>query len=49
MFAHKLMAMHERIGKTSRDVYDVWFFLENHCQSIKKLLSNVPVRHLKKF
>ena len=29
MFAHKLMAMHERIGKTSRDVYDVWFFLQN--------------------
>jgi predicted nucleotidyltransferase component of viral defense system len=27
IFAHKLMAMHERIGKTSRDVYDVWFFL----------------------
>jgi len=28
MCAHKLMAMHERIGKTSRDIYDVWFFLE---------------------
>lgn len=28
VFAHKLMAMHERIGKTSRDVYDVWFFLQ---------------------
>jgi len=27
MFAHKLMAMHERIGKTSRDIYDVWFLL----------------------
>ena len=30
MFAHKLMAMSERIGKASRDVYDVWFFLEHH-------------------
>lgn len=30
MFANKLMAMHERIGKTSRDIYDVWFFLEHH-------------------
>jgi len=29
IFAHKLMAMHERIGKTSRDIYDVWFFLQN--------------------
>lgn len=29
MFANKLMAMHERIGKTSRDIYDVWFFLQH--------------------
>ncbi len=29
MFANKLLAMHERIGKTSRDIYDVWFFLSN--------------------
>lgn len=29
MFAHKLMALYERIGKTSRDLYDVWFFLKN--------------------
>jgi predicted nucleotidyltransferase component of viral defense system len=29
VFAHKLVAMHERIGKTSRDIYDVWFFLKN--------------------
>lgn len=30
MFANKLMAMHERVGKTSRDIYDVWFFLQNN-------------------
>lgn len=30
MFAHKLMAMHERVGKTSRDIYDVWFYLKNN-------------------
>lgn len=29
MFANKLMAMYERIGKTSRDVYDVYFFIKN--------------------
>jgi predicted nucleotidyltransferase component of viral defense system len=29
MFAHKLVAMNERVGKTSRDIYDVWFFLQN--------------------
>ncbi|MCR4278965.1 MAG: nucleotidyl transferase AbiEii/AbiGii toxin family protein [bacterium] len=38
MFAHKLMAMHERIGKTSRDIYDVWFFLENHWSINKEIV-----------
>ena len=46
MFAHKLMAMHERIGKTSRDVYDVWFFLENHWPINKEI---VEQRSDKKF
>ena len=30
MFAHKLMAMLERVGKASRDIYDVWYFLEKN-------------------
>lgn len=29
MFAHKLVAMHNRIGKANRDIFDVWFFLQN--------------------
>lgn len=29
MVAHKLVAMHERIGKANRDIFDVWFFLKN--------------------
>jgi predicted nucleotidyltransferase component of viral defense system len=29
MFAHKLVAMFERIGTTNRDIFDVWFFLKN--------------------
>jgi predicted nucleotidyltransferase component of viral defense system len=28
--AHKLVAMHERIGKTNRDIFDVWFFFKNN-------------------
>lgn len=28
MFAHKLMAMLERMSDTSRDIFDVWFFLQ---------------------
>lgn len=38
MFAHKLMAMYERVGRTSRDVYDVWFFLQNNWPINKKLV-----------
>ena len=30
MFAHKLCALGERI--TPRDIYDVWFFLQNHTE-----------------
>lgn len=29
MFAHKMAAMYERIEKTSRDIFDVWYFLQN--------------------
>ena len=29
VFAHKLVALIERHGKTNRDIYDVWFFLKN--------------------
>jgi predicted nucleotidyltransferase component of viral defense system len=32
MFAHKLMAMYERLGKTNRDIYDVYFFAKNNWQ-----------------
>ncbi|MCR4334158.1 MAG: nucleotidyl transferase AbiEii/AbiGii toxin family protein [Patescibacteria group bacterium] len=30
MFAHKLMAMYERIGKTSRDIFDIHYFAKNN-------------------
>src|SRR3989338_7281901 len=38
MFAHKLMAMHERMGKTSRDIYDVWFFLKSRFPVNKEIV-----------
>lgn len=47
MFAHKLMAMHERIGKTSRDVYDVWFFLENHWPIHKEIVERRSRKNFK--
>ena len=30
MFAHKLMAMYERVGKTSRDIFDIYYFAKNN-------------------
>lgn len=47
MFAHKLMAMRERVGKTSRDIYDVWFFLEHRWpinQEIVQRRAGMPFR-----
>lgn len=38
MFAHKIMAMHERIGRTSRDIYDVWFFLHHRIHINKEIV-----------
>jgi len=30
MFAHKIVAMYERIGTANRDIFDVYFFLQNN-------------------
>jgi predicted nucleotidyltransferase component of viral defense system len=38
MFANKLIAMIERMGKTSRDIYDVWFFLKNNWEINREIL-----------
>jgi predicted nucleotidyltransferase component of viral defense system len=49
MFAHKLMAMYERIEQTSRDVYDVWFFLNSRAPVNKNIVeyrAHMPFNHL---
>src|SRR3989338_1260056 len=38
MFANKLVAMYERIGKTSRDIYYVWFFLKDRFPVNKEII-----------
>ena len=38
MFAHKLMAMLVRIGKTSRDIFDVQYFAENNWPINRKIV-----------
>jgi predicted nucleotidyltransferase component of viral defense system len=30
MFANKIVAMYERLGRTNRDIYDVWFFYQKN-------------------
>jgi Nucleotidyl transferase AbiEii toxin, Type IV TA system len=38
MVACKIIALHERIGKANRDIYDVWYFLDNKWPINKELL-----------
>jgi predicted nucleotidyltransferase component of viral defense system len=38
MFAHKFCAMYERIGKTNRDIFDVWYFLQNEWPVNRKII-----------
>ena len=38
MFAHKLVAMYERIGKANRDIFDVWFFSKNDWSINKNII-----------
>jgi predicted nucleotidyltransferase component of viral defense system len=40
MFAHKLMAMYERVEKTSRDIYDVWFFLNSRTLINRRIIED---------
>jgi predicted nucleotidyltransferase component of viral defense system len=40
MFAHKLCAMYERIGKTNRDIFDVWYFLQNEWPVNRKIVED---------
>ncbi|MFO7981613.1 MAG: nucleotidyl transferase AbiEii/AbiGii toxin family protein [Candidatus Aminicenantes bacterium] len=38
MFAHKLVALLERIRPANRDIYDVWYFLKNQWPINKKIV-----------
>lgn len=40
MAAHKLAAMYERIGRTNRDIFDVWFFLEHNWPINKQIVES---------
>lgn len=40
MFANKLCAFYERADRANRDIYDVWFFLQNRWSIHKELVEN---------
>lgn len=49
MAAHKMVAMYERIGKTNRDIFDIWFFLQNNWPINKKIVEARTKMPFKKF
>lgn len=49
MFANKLMAMYERIGKTNRDIYDVYFFSKNNWSINTKIVESRAKMPFKDF
>jgi hypothetical protein len=49
MFAHKLVAMHERLGETNRDIFDVWFFSKNNWDINKEIVEKRTGMTYKKF
>jgi predicted nucleotidyltransferase component of viral defense system len=49
MFAHKLVAMFERIGAANRDIYDVWFFLNNDWPINKEIVEKRTGMPFKSF
>lgn len=49
MFANKLVAMSERLGKTNRDIYDVWFFSQNNWPIKKEIIEKRSGMSFKEF
>lgn len=49
MFAHKLVAMHERLGETNRDIFDVWFFSKNNWDINRGIVEKRTGMTYKKF
>jgi predicted nucleotidyltransferase component of viral defense system len=49
MFAHKLVAMFERLGTTNRDIFDVWFFLKNNWPINEEIITKRTNMTFKEF
>ena len=40
MFAHKIVAMYERLGRTNRDIFDVYFFFSHNWPMNKNIVES---------
>ena len=49
MFAHKMVAMYERLGKANRDIFDVWFFLKKGFEINEDIVKKRTGMELYKF
>ena len=49
MVANKMVAMSERIGTTNRDIFDVWFFLQNDWPVNKEIIEKRTSMSFKEF
>lgn len=49
MFANKITALYERLDRTNRDIYDVWFFLQNNWEINKDLVEKRMEMTFKEF
>lgn len=49
MFANKIVAMYERLDKTNRDIFDVWFFLQKNWPINKDLVAKRTNMTFKNF
>jgi len=49
MFANKIVAMYERLERTNRDIFDVWFFLHNDWPINKEIVEERTKLSFKEF
>lgn len=49
MFAHKLVAAYERIGRANRDIYDIWYFCDQGWSINENIIKRRTGNELKEF
>jgi hypothetical protein len=49
IFAHKLVAMYELLGKANRDIFDVWYLLKKNFPINKNIIEKITSMNFKEF